>query len=122
MSKLEVLTHDILTNEEMTKYNISIEIVVKENILAICLRIPKFSNISYHKALIIPMPNTEKHEIDIEITEILMTKSEIFEIPKTETKENKLTKHTNICIKNNFRTSNNIIITKNFECTEIEIV
>lgn len=108
MSRLEILSHDIFNDEEIQKYNLTIDnlpfiksnTVIFKEMLAFCLSLPNFTKTKYNKALIIPMPNNNSHELNTQITQVLSNDNTIFEIPTQGMKQSKLIKHKNNCFRN----------------------
>lgn len=144
MSKLNVLPHDILTNEEIKKYNITTPtlpfikntIIFKDSFLILVVGIPIFTKEKYHSAFIIPMPNNHHEELDHDITQVIIDHENVYSYDKDIISKKELNPHKNNCIKNtlgktntcnlkiNNETSvteiyNGLIITKNLPLTEI---
>jgi len=130
LSKLEILPHDILSDEEIQKYELTIDtipfikpnIIISNNLIAFCLKLPTLTKNKYHKTLIIPIPNNHSEELDYPITEVLTNENTIFQLPQQSLKESQLIKHKNSCIRNLLNNTQNCIFKINREqsVTQIE--
>lgn len=144
LSKLNVFAHDILTDEEINKYNLSIEafpyiknsVLFKDHLIVFAILIPKFTTEKYFHSIIIPCPNLENYELNIDSTEIIIQGNHIFENTQEYITKQKLRIHQNKCIRNLLQTNNscpyrfnseenielikeNIIITKKLPLTNL---
>lgn len=144
-SRLGILSHNILTTEEIRKHNLNTDHLkfiktavgqTKEFIL-IFIQIPNFSKKKYYKTDIIPIPNKDNLELDTAIDKMIVYKNNVYyytekrEIKKLqEIKEkcikkilkNKLTDCNMVknskqeIVKNN----KDIVITRNLKETELK--
>lgn len=114
LSKLDVLAHDILTNDEILKYNIGIEsmpfiknnVIFENNIIIFVISIPVFTQEKYFTTLIIPSPNSKKEQLDVEIIKVIVNKKEIYEYQEQVQKRKTLKYHSNTCIRNLLKENN----------------
>lgn len=144
LSKLNVLAHDILTEEEIFKYNITVEvlpylrnaILFKNNILIFAIGIPNFTKEKYLNAIVIPFPNKNYEQLDIQNEEIIVENNNVYINSKEVISKKKLVRHKNDCIRNIFSKTNtcklrinnittienifdNVIITRNLPLLEL---
>lgn len=110
LSRLDILGHDILTFEETTKFNITVEalpfiksstVILNETIVFVIL-IPNFSNEDYFNALILPFPNHDNEELDIPNEKVIISEQKVFNFEKGISSTKKLKPHKNQCIQNIF--------------------
>lgn len=143
-SKSGYLSKNILTTNEIKKYNINVEtlqniqvsVASHQSELYIFIQIPNFSNIKCYKTKIIPIPNKNKLELYNTIQSIINCENEIFEF-SLDLKKKNLKTVKNQCIKTiltknprecelikNLKTEiieieNDIVITKNLNETKL---
>lgn len=145
LSKLNVLAHDILTDEEIDKYNITIEIIpyirnsvmFNGELLIFAISLPKFTKEKYYSAIVVPFPNSNHEQLDTENKEIIVQNCSIYNSNDNVVIKKDLKPHINYCIRNLFNSNNtctfkssnvsvieqvfnNLIITKNIPITKIE--
>lgn len=108
LSRLEVLAHDFLTEEETRKYNITIKtlpftksgVLFSNDLLIFVLKVPTFSTRKFFKASIIPIPNSDMEEIDFDIMDVILEDTHIFEYKQEIFEIKYLRQHVNPCIRN----------------------
>lgn len=124
LSRLEVLAHDILTNEEIQKYNISIEILpyirssvlINRQTILFTISIPIFTKEKYFLALIIPLPNQNQEELLLgENNRIITSEQNIFEYTSDVVNKKNLRLHNSNCIRNLVKENNYCNFTINNE-------
>lgn len=146
LSRQNLLAHDILTADEIQKFNITINIlpfirnsvILKdENSIIFVILIPEFSKIKYFNALILPFPNSKNEQLSIENEKVIISKEHVFNFNFNIINKNQLKYHKNKCIRNllsNQSTCNfvlnkekiveevetGIIITKNIGLTQMK--
>ena len=89
-SRLNILSHDILSYEEKIENNITIEkfseiklsLAIKEKMLLFILSIPIYTQESYQKIKILPIPNKNNTQIEPSEKEILKNNGKIFSVAK----------------------------------------
>lgn len=122
-SQINILPHDILTETEIEKYDITMEVlpylksnvIIYKSLIAICLSIPKFSSKKFFENILIPFPNSNNEELNTPIFRMLVWEKEIYEQPITITKEKNLIEIKNNCIKNIFKSNSNCTYIRNKE-------
>lgn len=127
LSHLEVLAHDILTEEETLKFNLTIEILpyiktgvlFNDNLIVIILYIPNFTKEKYFKTLVLPFPNDKDEELDEPIHNVILKDNEIFNLNnKKYLLKSNLNSPNNVCIRNLLKSNN----TCNYKLNSIESV
>lgn len=127
LSRLEVLAHDILTEDEIQKFNLTIEdmpyikstILFKDGLIIIVLSLPNFTTENYFNALVIPFPNYKHEQLDVPIQNIILKDKEIFEYNnKKDLLKKNLIFPNNNCIKNLLKENN----TCNFKINKLESI
>lgn len=123
-SKLRTLTRDILTDQEINDFDITLEkleniemdVATKDSKILIIIKIPNLSINKYKKIYIQPIPNKENKQIVIKENEYLVNKNDIFSLTN---KEKELVKIKDKCIENimkkdrmicKFESNTNVII------------
>lgn len=131
LSRLNVLAHDVLTEEEIEKYNITVEItpyiqnsvIFNGELLIFAICIPKFTKEKYFDAIVVPFPNNKYEMLDIENTEVIIQSNNVYNNKEDMLTKRNLKPHLNICIRNlfnnnktcTFRFSNESVIERIFD-------
>lgn len=115
LSRLDVLAHDIFSQNEIEIYNVSAEkmpfiknsVIFKNDLLILVVLIPNFASEKYFNALIIPSPNGQNEELSINLQSVIIKNNEIFENNENPVLKKNLKQHSNKCLRNLLRNKNN---------------
>lgn len=118
LSRLEILSKDILSLKEIKENNIDLEkskhlkvnVAIYNEILLFIILVPKFSNNKFHKVHIEPVPNRQNLQIETPYEYVIVNNKEVYQAPeKPEYTVKNLKAITDSCI-------GNILNNKKLEC------